>query len=163
MSGKRGKMSRIGFVLASALRSVDRANLLNFARIEREWGKIVGPQLGAVSAPAKLSYRTLNIWVSEPVWADSMTYLKSEIIRKVNETLGKEVIDDVRVMMKSDFRQSGAAETGKQKAASADVPESEREEIRRVAAEVEDSQLRSILERVMLKNAKTRLDRDGSE
>lgn len=142
--------------LSSALKSIGAANMLDFVRVEKEWAKIVGDKLAKVSKPAKLSSRTLTVWVREPVWADSMMYLKADITEKVNLVLGKKVINAIRVVTKADLENTETRETpGKpDEPREVNLPASELEEIEKALKSVGDSQLRSILKRVMLKNAK---------
>ncbi len=149
-------LSPIGGALGLALNSIGQANLVNLGSIEAKWPSIVGPQLAGVSRPAQLKYRELTVWVKDPVWVDSMMYHKAEIIKKVNGSLGKEVIDTVRIVHRM-WAASVAPE--KVDAPGAALSEDELKRVDDAVAGVEDSELRSTFKRVMLKSARTEKNR----
>ncbi|MGK7344701.1 MAG: DUF721 domain-containing protein [Candidatus Nitrospinota bacterium M3_3B_026] len=165
MSKGRRRMSSVGAALEAALRSVDQANLLNLAEIERKWEKIAGPSLAAVSRPAALARRTLTIWVAEPVWADSMMYLKSQVAENVNAELGGDVVRSIVTQVRTGaFAPAGkeAKDAPEEPREAATVPESVRREIDRELSKVADSGLRSIIKRVMLESVKVESKRSRS-
>ena len=153
MRRRAGAFKPLGSALAGALGSVNKSGLLSFARIERRWEDIVGSRLAAVSRPGALSRKSLTIWVSEPVWTDSMLYLRSEIIAKINEVVGDNLVDSIRVVMKRGDdadRQDAGGKTVAEPAV--EISETDLVEIERAMENTPDSQLRSIFKRVMLKN-----------
>lgn len=147
---KAGRLTELESVLKKALSSVDQANIANLARVCDGWEKIVGQPLANASIPAELEYKRLLIWVKEPIWADSMMYMKTEIISRVNGLLGKDAVNAIRTVYKSDFPQFR-----REKAAPSKEPDPPEWAVRKAdeaVAGVEDSELRSAFKRVMLKN-----------
>lgn len=148
---KASSLHSLESILRSALSSVDQANLANLARVTDGWEKIVGQPLAGVSVPAELAYKKLLIWVREPVWADSMMYMKTEIISRINGLLGKDAVNSIRTVYKADFPDSRRRAPAPQK--DPDPPEWALRRAEEALAGVEDSELRSALKRVMLKDA----------
>ena len=147
---KASHLTQIESILRTALSAVDKANIANLARVSDGWGKIVGEPLAAASTPAELEYKRLLIWVKEPIWADSMMYMKSEIISRVNGLLGKEAVTSIRTVYKADFPEFQRKKPPPRKVP--DPPEWAVRTVDEALVGVEDSELRSVLKRVMLKS-----------
>ena len=153
MRKKSSPWASLESVIESALKIHDKPRLLQFAKICSGWKKIVGPQLYKASRPQSLSRKVLTIGATEPVWVDSMMYLKGDIILKVNTLFHEPVIKNVKIVHNSDIVENDSEKkenydvTEKIRAATVLEPEHE------VALEsIDDDQLRSIFKRVMLKN-----------
>lgn len=147
---KASHLASLESILRTALSSVDKANIANLARVSSGWEKIVGAPLAAASTPAELEYKRLLIWVKEPIWADSMMYMKTEIISRVNKLLGKEAVTSIRTVYKADFPEFQRKTTPPRKVP--DPPEWAALAVEEALVGVEDSELRSALKRVMLKS-----------
>jgi len=148
--------------LAGALKSVNQTNVLTFAKIENKWIDIVGPQLAAVSKPAGFKRKVVTVWVSEPVWMDTMLYMERRIIIKLNALFASPVVTKVKIIHKSGFNVGGSENTtAEDKEDDKDSPlsDSEIKKIDSAIAGLPDSQLRSSFKRVMLKDGKLRIKR----
>ncbi|MDH5638027.1 MAG: DUF721 domain-containing protein, partial [Nitrospinota bacterium] len=84
MKRKNRAPSHISSALESLSISMGKREVYDFAAICGNWQDIVGRALAEVSSPARLARKSLTIEVAQPVWADSMGYMKNEIIEKVN-------------------------------------------------------------------------------
>jgi len=153
MSKKNRSPRAIGSVIESLLLSIDKDGLYDLAKIELQWEKIVGPQLAAISTPARLSGKRLTVWAAEPVWVDSMSYHKADIISKVNLILGKQTVTSVELVMNVEAKKRPKPKQQKQEETepiSAPVVA----EMERALDEIPDSQLRSTFKKVILKSAR---------
>jgi len=150
----RSRFKSAGFLLGGALSSIEQANLLNYALMERKWADIVGERLARVSRPGELSRRNLLIWVKEPVWADSMSYLKTEIIEKINRVIGKSIVDSIKTVYKRDFEPATtpAAKAEPEEVDERVIPPEILASIEKTLEQTDDSELRAALKRVMLKS-----------
>lgn len=141
----------MGSVLANALKSLSQPQILDFVRIDGLWEEIVGRRLWRVSRPAELRRGTLTIWVTEPVWVDSMMYMKSRIISQVNEAMGQHTVSGLKIVQKSGIFRPAPGEPEKEE----DQPPLDMgpdEEIDPALDGIDDSQLRSTFKRVILKD-----------
>ncbi len=153
----------IGAALAGALKSLNQINVLNFTKIADKWPNIVGPQLSAVSQPANLKRKVLTLWVSEPVWVDTMLYMKREIISKINAIFSGVVVDSIRILHKSGINPVENQPDQREKEFEAALPESAIREVESALDNIPDSQLRSAFKRVMLKDIKLKSKRSQPE
>ncbi len=70
------------------------------AAIFERWETIVGPALAAHSWPISLVRDTLTLGVDQPGWATQLTYLESDLIRRISEVAGPGAVARVRVTVR---------------------------------------------------------------
>ncbi len=61
------------------------------ATIFERWETIVGPAVAAHSWPVSLTRDTLTVGVDQPGWATQLTYLETDLIRRIGEVAGPAV------------------------------------------------------------------------
>jgi predicted nucleic acid-binding Zn ribbon protein len=61
------------------------------------WRAIVGDDIAAHAEPSSLRGGLLRVRTDSPAWATEIGYLADEIRRKTNETVGRELVTEVRV------------------------------------------------------------------
>jgi len=142
----KGRLSAVGSILGKALSGPEQANLLNLGRIDEEWASIVGPQLAAVCRPVKLMFRELTVAVAEAVWADSLNFHRSRFVSQVNKAKGRDLIDRVRLTIQP----LPPLEEPEPPKVIREPTETEEAEADRLVAEIDDSELRDLLRRVIL-------------
>ena len=59
------------------------------------WPDVVGQPLSDVSSAFRVQRGKLFVAVNNPSWRNELVFLKAEIIRKINERLGRSVIKDI--------------------------------------------------------------------
>ncbi|MDH5508815.1 MAG: DUF721 domain-containing protein [Nitrospinota bacterium] len=151
MKRKNRAPDHIGSVLESLSVSMGKRELYDFAAICGNWRGIVGHALAEVSSPARLARKSLTIEVAQPVWADSMGYMKNEIIEKVNSTLGRRMVSRIRMIVrKGSGKGLGAEENGPTNRPP--LPQSAVREAEEAVKYIDDSQLRSTFKRIILKD-----------
>lgn len=146
------KPRHISGVLDSALRSINQGNLVNLIKIERNWEDIVGSALTKVSTPSALSRSQLTIEVNEPVWVDSMMYIKSQIRFKINSLFSKDIVDSVQVTLRRGSRKSGDQTAPEQKKRKMKVSESALKKLEGGLTGITDPELRSTFKKAILKS-----------
>ncbi|HIE65929.1 MAG: DUF721 domain-containing protein [Nitrospira sp.] len=65
------------------------------------WEEAVGPQIAAHTHPQDIRHATLIILVDEAVWMHQLSFMKKEIIEKVNHFLKKRPIQNIRFQISS--------------------------------------------------------------
>ena len=61
------------------------------------WRAIVGDDIAAHAEPSSLRNGLLRVRTDSPGWATEIGYLADEIRKKANETVGRELVNEVRV------------------------------------------------------------------
>jgi len=60
------------------------------------WGKVVEGEVKKNTEALKVQNRTLYVMVKNSVWAQELTFLKKDIIKKINEAAGYGAVADIR-------------------------------------------------------------------
>ena len=99
MTPIRKKMSRpapLGTVLQQAMEASRIDIDLDAYRLWQQWEDVVGPTIAQNTRPEAIKGKLLLVNVSSAPWMQQLQFLKPELIEKLNETLGKEVVGDIR-------------------------------------------------------------------
>jgi len=60
------------------------------------WKEIVGTTIAKNTEPDRVEHGVMVVKVSSPTWRQELYFQKKEIIQKINKTIGKNVIRDIR-------------------------------------------------------------------
>jgi len=61
------------------------------------WPEVVGKQIANASEAISIKDGILTISVKNPSWKTELKYMKYDICRKLNKTLGKSVVSDIKI------------------------------------------------------------------
>ena len=163
--GKQVNLQRLGNVLQSILKKHNIFFDSEEQRLLEVWQKAVGPNISVQTRPDKLKRNTLFVKVSSSVWMQQLHILKQEIIEKINELLGKELIKNVHFSIgeipsaipANSYRSSFSP-------GSYLLRDKDKKLIEKSISSVEDPELKEILRRVMTKNIiRRRLSANGKD
>ncbi|MEW6247337.1 MAG: DUF721 domain-containing protein [Nitrospirota bacterium] len=77
------------------------AKLAEF-RLRRRWGEIVGLQIAAHTRPDHIRFKKLYLLVRDSVWLHQLTFLKPDLLARINAEAGGEAVTDI-VLRIGDF------------------------------------------------------------
>ena len=60
------------------------------------WPQVVSAQISKNTHPLMIKNGILTVLTASSVWAQELRYTKKEIIKKLNEKIGEEVVRDIR-------------------------------------------------------------------
>lgn len=66
------------------------------------WNTVVDGRVGRQTEAVKIKNRVLYVMTTSSAWAQELTFLKKEIMKKFNEKAGEEAIKDIRFMAKGE-------------------------------------------------------------
>lgn len=93
---KTKEFSHIGSVIGNVLRSYRQQSDEELVQIWSLWDRAVGEAVARHSRPEAFKGKLLLVNVSNSTWVHQLQFLKNDIIKKVNETLGKVLVEDVK-------------------------------------------------------------------
>jgi len=93
---QKAKFEHIGNILADVLKSYRRESDADLVRVWQVWDRIVGDVIAQNARPAAFKGKILLVHVSSSAWIHQFQFLKKEMIEKLNEALGKALIDDLK-------------------------------------------------------------------
>ncbi len=89
-------LHRISNVLKNILPSYGLRTRLVEWSLRQQWRDLVGEQVAAHSEPIRLNFKRLLVMVDSPAWVQHLTFLKPELMEKIQRSLGKETITEIR-------------------------------------------------------------------
>ena len=98
MADKRPRMRRpaaVADLLSAILRGTPAEQRLKEGRIWLVWESAVGSRIASHAQPASFRDGTLTLSVDSAPWMQQLSYLKRELIAKVNGELGYELVKDL--------------------------------------------------------------------
>ena len=63
--------------------------------LQQQWGTIVGPHIAGHTYPESIRHRKLFLLAETSVWLQQLLFLKSEILAKITEVMGEDVLTDI--------------------------------------------------------------------
>jgi len=76
--------------------SVGISRKLREYNIVTSWDNIVGTQIGRVAKPQRIERGVLFVAVESAPWRAELSMRRREIVQRINESVGKKVILDIR-------------------------------------------------------------------
>ena len=90
------KPGHLATILQQAIEAAKIDVDLDAYRIWQQWKDVVGPAIAENTRPEAIKGKLLVVHVSSAPWMQQLQFLKPELIEKLNETIGKEVVGDIR-------------------------------------------------------------------
>lgn len=140
-------------LLGAFLRGTPAEKRLVEGRIWVVWDQAVGERIALHAQPSAFREGTLTVTVDSAPWMQQLTYLKKDLIAKVNGELGCEMVKEI-------FMKAGRIAPPKTKRPAAvkqrQLTAVEQVEIAQQTASISDPELRTILERLIKRDRENR-------
>lgn len=88
---------RLRDVLPSVGAELGLKDAVGAGRVWASWTTIVGEQIAAHAEPTSLRDGVLRVRAESPSWATEIAYLAGDIRRRVNESVGRDVVREIKV------------------------------------------------------------------
>jgi len=85
----------IGTILKKVVRDLHLGKKLLQYEVVNEWEKIVGKKIASVTTVEKVVDGKLIVRVKSSAWRNELSFLKKEIIKKINKKFMEEIITDI--------------------------------------------------------------------
>ncbi len=98
MKTKKGKaqFEHIGNIIDNILKTYRQESDEELIQAWRVWDDVVGDIIAKNAKPAAFKGRVLLIHVSSSTWIHHLQFLKAEMIGRLNNALGKELVEDLK-------------------------------------------------------------------
>lgn len=157
MADKRPRMYRprpVSELLRGVFAGTPAEKRLREGRIWLVWEKAVGSRIAAHASPATFREGTLTINVDSAPWMQQLTFLKPQLIAKVNAELGEELVVDIYMKAGRVLPPQPAPKPWSAKRRP--LTEEERSWISEQSHTVEDPELRAVFENLIRKDRENR-------
>jgi predicted nucleic acid-binding Zn ribbon protein len=81
--------------LSSALDSLGLSNKIKQYDVINLWSSIVGQQIATVASAERIEKGILFVHVKTSPWRNELIFLKKTLIKKINEEMHQEVVNDI--------------------------------------------------------------------
>jgi predicted nucleic acid-binding Zn ribbon protein len=106
----KGRWRSVGEVLGAVMSDRGLAEGLRRHTALLGWDEIVGRRIGEKARPRELRGKTLFVDVDGSAWIHELSFLKADILEKLNERVGGDAIDRIVFLAK------GSEEDGRENA-----------------------------------------------
>jgi predicted nucleic acid-binding Zn ribbon protein len=157
MTNKRPKMRRpavVSDLLRALLRGTPAEKRIKEGEIWLVWEDAVGSRIASHAQPAAFRDGTLTLTVDSAPWMQQLSFLKHEIVAKVNDQLGEGMVKDL-YMKAGKIRSALPAEAPKPPKRRA-LTDEERDWIAEESAAVSDPDLQEVFASLMKKDREAR-------
>ena len=89
-------MQSLKIAIDSMLRKFGIDNAIAQNNALNIWNEIVGNTVAKNTEPDRVEHGVIIVKVSSPTWRQELYFQKKEIIQKINNKIGKNVIRDIR-------------------------------------------------------------------
>ena len=93
---QKAKFEHIGSILSDVLKTYRRDSDADLVQVWQVWDKVVGDVIAQNARPAAFKGKLLLVHVSSSTWIHQLQFLKKEMMAKLNQAFGKEVINDLK-------------------------------------------------------------------
>jgi predicted nucleic acid-binding Zn ribbon protein len=89
----------IGKILSDVIRDLGLSKKLSEQRAVVEWPDIVGRRVAEHARAVRVDGGRLLVEVDSPVWSQELTLMKRNILREINDRIGRKAIDNVHFVL----------------------------------------------------------------
>ncbi len=90
------KIDNIGKIIDDVVKKMDIKRKLNISNIFNRWEEIVGAEIYKKTKPERIIRGILYISVSTSTWANELSLMSGQLIKKINSFVGEEVVKNIR-------------------------------------------------------------------
>jgi predicted nucleic acid-binding Zn ribbon protein len=86
----------LGSIIETLLTSCRKDTCRDLAEILRVWREAVGESVALNARPEALKGNSLLVYVSSSAWMQQLRFLEKDMIRKINEAAGPDLVREIR-------------------------------------------------------------------
>ncbi len=90
-----GSLDSVASILEGLARRLGLEPHLLETRLRRQWVDIVGEQIAAHTRPQHIRFKKLVIHVRHSVWLQQLTFLKHDLLHKINAAAGEPLVSEI--------------------------------------------------------------------
>lgn len=99
-AGKSKRLKRLGDFLPNTLQRMGIASQIAQHKAVLLWKSAVGKDIAKQTNASHIENGVLFVSVKNSVWMTELTFLKTQIITKLNEIIGQNVVNDIKFFLK---------------------------------------------------------------
>jgi len=117
-------------------------------QLKKSWPELVGATLATHTTPEKLKFKTLTLLVDGPTWMHELSFLKRDMIQKINKRLGKDRVKTLQLKVGPTSPKDVPAQAPR-KTSDKPLSTQARAVLQEALASVEDPPLKKVIQKAM--------------
>ncbi len=154
---KENNLQDLKSLLQSIVSGMEGAPLKEQIRIRDMWEAIVGPHIAKKASPEGIRNGILSVSVESSVWMQELTFMKQQILERINKVCESSKVQDIRFKL-------GKTPRGMDNSNEGMLPELNEEEqamIEKQTGAIEDQDVRESLQSLLSTGLKSKKKRCG--
>lgn len=150
------KLISLGDVLQKELKKRGIPVQFEDTRLRDIWEEAVGPVVAAQTRAESIKKHTLNVKVASSVWMQQLHFLRDDILQKVNRILTNDPIQKIKFTVGEIPVRSSEEKKPTGRETMSSLKERDKRMIEETTARLNDTELRDMLKRLMMKEISRR-------
>lgn len=118
------------------------------------WEKAVGGKIAGNTQAIKIKKQTLYVNTSSSVWAQELSLMKNQLIKKLNSCLGEEAIHDIRFAGRGTKHKEKAKDEELDNISKVNLNKTELDLVNKTISDLENEEIRTKLLKIMVADKK---------
>jgi predicted nucleic acid-binding Zn ribbon protein len=93
---KQKELIPLSTVLPNLLKSIRTGSDAQLVEVWELWDGLVGEAIAKNTRPAAFKGKLLLVEVSSSTWMHQLQFLKADIVEKINDAFGKEMVEEIK-------------------------------------------------------------------
>ena len=93
---KTDRFVKVGHIIQEVLRSQRKHGDAKMIRVWDVWPSAVGEPIGSNTSPTAFKGKLLIVNVVDSAWLQQLWFLKRDILRKLNDSLGEDLVGEIK-------------------------------------------------------------------
>ena len=150
MRDKDRRVWRLSELLGEWTRDVDMGRRLKAEMVALRWAEVVGEGIASRTRVEGVEGGTLIVATESPAWSNEISLRKAQIVGRLNELAGEEVIRDIRCVVRPRRRREKRLRVRRPKPDFSRLSPAVLREVEETARKISDPEIRAALRRAML-------------
>ena len=112
-TGQLAEPENIGSLLRAVIGDLGVGEKIAQAQAVLIWPEIAGPALAQRSRALRVRHARLEIAVPSAVWRTQLSFVKADLVKRINERVGSETVKDLRLVSEPAARDPHPQESGR--------------------------------------------------
>lgn len=134
---------------------------LKAERAALKWAEAVGEGIAARTRVERVEGDALIIATESPSWSSELSFRKAQIIKRLNELVGEEVIKDIRPVVKPLLRRRREVREGRPRLDFSKITPQILGEVEETTKKVSDPEIREVFRKAMLSHFAVEVAKEG--
>lgn len=153
---KKSSPQPVSNILSSLLKDKNLNKRIESCKAIDIWDSVVGGKIAERTSPFAIKNGVMKVTVSDHAWLQELQFMKEEIRKRLNETLGKESVQNLYFKVGSLQEKEVEAPSITEQLKKVRLNAKEKEDVEKVVCNIENNEIKVAIRKVLVKEARRR-------